>query len=251
MVLKGWLYRLASILMFFILWHLSAYAYDSMFFPTPLEVGKSLLQLLGQRQNYSHIFVTMTRVFESIGIAAIIGSAIGILPRFYRPSKYFLETVIYPLFQSMPAIAWAFLAAVWFGLSPIAPIFILVAALLPQFFLNIFEGIKELDEDLMELGRSFTKSKIRIFKKIIFPLLYPYFFSAFRIGFSVAWKVVLVAEFFVATDGIGYMMSISRELYDVPRILAWISIILAIMIFFDRGVFSYIDRKTMRRWKSD
>ncbi len=107
--------------------------------------------------------------------------------------------------------------------------------------------MKELNKDFVELGMSFTKNKIKVFKKIIFPQLYPFFFSSFKDATSVAWKVILIGEIFAATSGIGFMMQVAREFFDVSSILAYNFIIIAIILAFSK-IFDYIDKKYVRKY---
>jgi len=80
-------------------------------------------------------------------------------------------------------------------------------------------------------------------------LLYPHIFSALRRSHAVAWNVVLVAEIIAATDGIGRMLMVASNYYDIPTVLAWTSILVIVVAVFEYGIFEYIDRETMRRWK--
>lgn len=245
--IRGYVICIAT---FIILWQVAASIYGSAFFPTPLKVVSGLADILSNTENYKHIAYTTVRVLIAVLISSLIGSLMGILPAYSMPVKYSIDAVIYPVLQSVPQIAWAFLAVIWFGLSPITPIFIVSLSLFPIFILNMREGIKEVDRNLIELGESFTKSKLNIFKKIIFPSIYPYFFSALRIAFSKAWKIILIAELFGATNGIGYMLNMARDVYDVRLIFSWVVILCSMILIFDYGIFNHLDKKIMGRLRA-
>jgi len=191
----------------------------------------------------------MFRVLIAMPIAMLIGGIIGILPQYFKPAKYFVESVIFPLFQSIPPISWILLFSIWLGLSPINPIIAASITALPYVIIPISQGIKELDKNLIELGLSFTKKKVKILKKIVIPLLYPYFFTALRSSFGFMWRIMVVVELFLAVNGIGYMAVIAREAYNVSRVLAWSICVSIIMTFFEYVVFNYIEKKTVKKEK--
>lgn len=248
-ILKRVVYSIACIGIFLLLWQLIASWYNSTWLPKPVEVVKSFIHLITYRENYSHILITTLRVSIAIPIAMSLGCVIGILPRYFTQAGYFVETIIYPLFQSVPPMVWVLLLAIWFGLAPATPVVVASLVALPYVIIPVSQGMKELDKSLIELGLSFTKKKTKIFKHIVLPLLYPYLFTAFRSCFGFIWRFIIVAEIFTAISGIGYMMGISRELYNVPRLLAWTASIGAIIVFFEYGIFNYIEKKTVKRGK--
>ncbi len=249
-IFKETIYRLTCVVIFIVAWHLFASLYSSPVFPSPLKVFNSLTSLLTRRENFSHIFITISRVFEAILIAMPLGCTLGILPRYSKQARYFIKTIIYPLFQSVSPLVWVLLFAMWFGLSSISPVIATALVALPYVLIPVSQGIEELDKTLIELGYSFTKKKIKIFKHIVIPLLYPYFFTAFRSSFGFMWRFIIVAEIFLAISGVGYMMGTAREMYNVSRLLAWTIIITAILVFFEYGILDYVKKKTIGKGKT-
>lgn len=234
---------------FLMVWHFSSLYFNSIFFPPPERVFLSLLVLLTDGKNYGHIFVTTLRVIESTVALIVIGTGIVLIAKKSKYADHVISGMLYPFLQAMPTIAWAFLVLVWFGLSEISPLFIVVLSVLPTFFVPLYEGFKDISRDIIEMGQSFTKSRARLFAKIYFPLLYPYFFSGVRLSFAKSFKIMVVAEFFVSTSGLGYMLGIAKDSYNVGRILAWTFIIIMIIMFFDYVLFNYLERKTIGKWK--
>lgn len=247
---KDRVYQITSILLFVIIWQLASLYFNSLFFPTPIKTVSNLTSLLMNHDTYYQLSKTLLRVLISVGIALTLGTSLGIASKYIPFTRHFIETVLYPIFHSVPSLCWTLLVVVWFGLSEISPVLVVVAAILPHFIINVWEGIKELNEELIELGKSFTKDKLIIFKKIVFPQLYPYIFPAFRTSFGTAWKVILIGEMFAATNGIGFMLDLARQELAISQILSWTICIIVIIMFFDYIVFDYIDKKTMRKWKN-
>ena len=232
-----------------ILWWLLSRYYNSPLFPGPASTLFALIDVFSLRESWYHVGVTAYRVFAGVALGSVIGTACGLFPRYSRVAEDIVQSVIHPLFESVPSICWALIFATWFGLSDTTPILIVFVAVTPFFIINVWEGLKEIDESLIEMAMSFTRDRVRILRKVVLPMLYPYLFSAFKIAFEVAWKVVIIGELFGAISGVGYMLNIAYEVFAIERVFAWTVCCAAIIILFDYGIFSYIDRRYMRRWR--
>jgi NitT/TauT family transport system permease protein len=182
-------------------------------------------------------------------IGSLAGTLLGIATRYSSLLKTAVSAVIYPLLQSVPTICWALVFVLWFGLSDATPILAIATAVAPFFIINIWEGMKELDNNLIEMASMYTHRHTRMLNKVILPMLYPYMFAATKSSFMVAWKVVLLGEIFGAASGMGYMLSIAFESYRIAQVFGWTLAFAVILLVFDYGVFNFVDRKYMRKWK--
>jgi len=242
-------YSVFAISAFLVLWFVISGYYNSPLFPGPVETVYAFFSILATQDGWYQIGVTCYRVFVGTLFGSCVGALCGILPRYSKMAEYTVKSVVYPLFESIPSLCWVLIFVVWFGLSDMTPILAITAAVIPFFIINIWEGVKELDETLIEMAHTCTRNRLRILQKVIMPMLYPYAFSAFKTSFEVAWKVVILGEVFGAACGIGYMLWISYEVYAIEYVFAWTLCCAIIIIVFDYGLFNYIDRRYMRRWK--
>jgi ABC-type nitrate/sulfonate/bicarbonate transport system permease component len=120
--------------------------------------------------------------------------------------------------------------------------------LIPFITINLRTGLSELDADLVELGRSLSRSRFRRLVKILVPMLVPYVFAALRTSFGVAWKVVLTAELFGGNAGVGYLLNVARQEFDTETIFAIISFILLFVALTESFIFRPLQRRLDRRF---
>ena len=248
-MVKKPLYTVAAIIVFIALWWLVAVAADSMLLPTPWQTVRAAADVLSSHYSWQHIGVTFYRVFLGGVIGSVAGALMGIATRYNRLAETAVRSVIYPLFQSVPIIIWPMIFVIWFGLGSAAPVLTIAVAVAPFFIINIWEGIKEMDANLVEMATTYTHRKDRILGKVILPMLYPYLFTALRGSSITAWRVVILGEIFGSASGIGYLLWMAFENYRIDEVFAWTFIFAAIIITFDYGIYNYIDRKYIRRWK--
>jgi len=248
--MRKWPLNSVAVLCFIATWWLVAVSAHSALLPNPQQTVVALYQRLSAPRGFYHVGITAYRVLVGTLLGALAGTILGVATRYSRLVEAAVRSVIYPLLQAVPTICWALVFVLWFGLHDTTPILTIAVAAAPFFIINVWEGMKELDASLIEMASSYTHQRIKILGKVILPMLYPYLFAATKSGFMTAWKIVVPAEIFGATSGMGYMLSIAFESFRIADVFGWTLAFAIIIIAFDYGLFNYIDRKYMRRWKT-
>jgi NitT/TauT family transport system permease protein/sulfonate transport system permease protein len=137
---------------------------------------------------------------------------------------------------------------IWFGLNEFTVIFVVAVTLLPFALGNLRTGLQELDQEIIEMGRSFARDRRRLVARLLLPLMVPYVFATLRICLGVAWKVVLTVELFGGTSGLGYLIARARADFDTPTIFAMIVIIVAFVYATDKLAIEPVQRRLRRNY---
>jgi ABC-type nitrate/sulfonate/bicarbonate transport system permease component len=180
-------------------WAIAAYN-DSVLLPTPWETITSFVKLIFAPSGWQHVLITIYRVFTGTLLGAVAGTILGIITRYNRIAETAVKTVVFPVLQSVPTLCWTLIFVLWFGLKDTTPILTIVVAVAPFFIINVWEGMKELDANLIEMAHTHTDSRFKLLRKIVLPMLYPYIFAATRSSFMTAWKKIIPAEIFGAVS---------------------------------------------------
>ena len=215
--------------------------------PGPLPVARRLAELFVTPDFLRDALTSTWRVLVSIALAMIIGGGLAFLAHGVPSLEGVVDRRIKPVLNSFPSIGWAILAAIWFEPGSFGVIFVETAILIPFCLINIAEGLRNVDRELMEMGRSFTRSRARVLWRLTLPLLVPYGLSATRIAYGVAWKIALVAELLGATNGLGYLMLRAQTAADSATFLATCFAIVLIFIAGERLVIVPLERRFARR----
>ena len=228
------------------LWYLSSLRLPEFVLPNPVTVFTLTARLFVDPTLVVHTAVSLGRVVASVLLALVIGSGLVLAARYLPLSRLLVGNRLIPFFNSFPSLGWAILAVIWFGVSDPTVLFVETAILLPFCMINMWEGIKNLDAELLEMAGSFGRRRGRILRKVVFPLLFPHIFSALRISYGVGWKVSLIAELFGAHRGLGYLLEQARQHYDMPLVFATICAIIVLVAGMERLVFDRIERRVLR-----
>lgn len=228
-------------------WWMLARGLPEFILPGPVGVVRRLIELFMMPEFLWHTFTSAWRVLVSIAAALLIGGGLAFLAHGVPWLEAVIDERIKPVLNSFPSIGWAILAAIWFKPGDFGVIFVEVAILIPFCLINIAEGLRNIDRELMEMGQSFTRRRSRILWRLTLPLLVPYGLSATRIAYGIAWKIALVAELLGAPSGLGYLMLRAQTAADSTTFLATCFAIVLMFVAGERLVIVPLERRFARR----
>ncbi|MBM3539018.1 MAG: ABC transporter permease subunit [Alphaproteobacteria bacterium] len=228
-------------------WWLMARRLPEFILPNPLSVARRLLDLFFTPDFLQHTLASTWRVVVSVIAALLIGGGLAFLADRVPVLRAVVDERIKPVLNSFPSIGWAILAAIWFPPGDFGVIFVEVAILIPFCLINIGEGLRAIDRELLEMGHSFTRKRARILWRLTLPLLIPYVLAALRIAYGIAWKIALVSELLGAPSGLGYLMLRAQTAADSPTFLATCFAIVVIFVAGEKLVIVPLERRFAQR----
>jgi NitT/TauT family transport system permease protein len=230
-------------------WKVVSLFFFAEFFPGPDVLVRRMIAIYGDPASYAVVGETLARIVEGFAIAMAVGTTLGLLMGSRRSIEIFFDSWIMVLL-SFPAICWAFLAVLWFGLSRIAPIFTIVLIVFPYVAVNIWAGTKAMEKDLLRMARVYKADRRLMLRRVLVPQLMPYIFSSLRIALSLSWKIALVAEAFGASRGVGQQLIYWFQETRVDMMLAWGVSFMILMVLIDLLVFRTWARRTFA-WRPE
>ena len=239
-----WLVSVASI---FALWALLASFFSPNLLPGPVLVARRLGQLIVNGDFAVHLRATIQRVILGFLIAFVVSLAVGIAMGLRPTAERMFESYVL-VGLTIPGLCWAVLAVMWFGITEAAPVFAIFVVVLPMLTLNMWQGTKSLDRDLIEMARVFRASRGALLRDVVLPQLLPFCLAGARFGFALGWKVVVLSEMFGLSSGVGYMINRSFSAYSMDDVLAWTVGFTLVMFAFEYAVMLPIERRLVR-WR--
>jgi NitT/TauT family transport system permease protein len=210
--------------------------------PPYVVFKEAIFHVILENGFYIHVGSTLLRIIIGFGIAFILGLVIGVIMGISRYwERFFSDYVTVGI--TIPSLAWAVIGVLWLGIHYLTPVFSAVMIATPYVMVNVWEGVKNVDKDLVDMGRAFDVSRSRIIRDIYIPSMLPFIFAAVRIGFSVSWKLVVLAEVFGSSEGIGFMIFYWYENFEMALVLAWVMVFCFIMFIYEYGIVKTIERR--------
>lgn len=215
--------------------------------PTPDKVAVKMAALFTEGEFFFHMGRTLGRVLSGFALAFVGAVVVGVIMGINRNAERFLDMGIL-LGLTIPGLCWAVISLLIFGLTEFAAVFSIFAVTLPMLSLNIWHGTKAVDWELVEMARTFQAGRLRIIRQVILPQLLPYFLAGVRLGLSLAWKVVVVAEMFGLSNGVGYMINASFATFSLTGVVAWTISFTLVMVLIEFGLLTRLERR-LTRWR--
>ena len=116
------------------------------------------------------------------------------------------------------AIAPIFIVWMGTGLEPKIAIATMIAIF--AIVIDTVHGLRSVDPEMIDLGRSVRGSNLKIIWKIRFPHALPSLFAGMKVAISLALIGAIVGEFVAAKRGLGYMILLAQGQFDVVRMFA-------------------------------
>ena len=240
--------RLLPLLALALLWQVVAMQAHSRVLPTPWTVLGVLYQELTTGELLFHLGHTLARVAISFFLAMLLGVGLGILMGRYRRLDRALDGLLI-LGLNIPALVTTILCYIWFGLSESAAILAVVLNKIPMVAINLREGARAVDLQLMEVAQVYRLSRKTRFLKVYLPQLYPYLFSSARNGLALIWKIVLVVELLGRSDGVGFQIGSFFHFFDISSILAY-SLAFSAVVFLLEALLLRPLENHLNRWRT-
>lgn len=226
-------------------WHIASVLTPADLMPSPHVVIEQIFSKVIVKEDFLfHVGITFLRMVIGFSIAFAIGMTMGILMgvrKFWE--GFFRDYVIIGL--TMPSLAWAVIGVLWIGMKPLTPVFAAVLIVYPYIAINFWQGVKNIDKDIVDMGHAFDISPKKIIRHIYIPALMPHALAAARIGFSISWKIVIVGEVFGASNGIGGMIYYWYHMFNMRLVLAWVLVLTFFMLAIEYILIRNIERRLL------
>ena len=249
--LRGTWRRMAPQALFFAVlmaaWEIMAIQADSPLVPGSAAIAREFAGITLSGFALAEIGITFVRMSLGFLLALAVALPIGILTAVSRFAERFFEPGII-LGLTVPGLVWALLCVIWFGVSLASPVVAVALGVLPALIISVNQGVRSLAHELVEMQRVFRLPTHIVLRRIWLPVLYSFIISGCRIGFSIAWKVIVLVEIFGMSDGVGYQLNAQFSTQNVEGVIAWTLSFWAAMLLVEHGVFQPLERHA-NRWK--
>lgn len=248
---RGWVRpaRVAgSAVVLYLAWALLAPAFPGYILPAPVDVGGSFLEALGRGAWVTEVVATLGHLLAAFGIVIVIGLPLGILIGRSAIAED-LSRVVLVFLQTVPTIVLIALALVVSGANDSSVVGVAVAGSLTYFLLNVIQGTRAIDQDLVDMARAYHASEATIMRSVVLPAVVPYFLAGARITLGVAWQISLFAEYLMGASGVGFQVSTAIKLLDTKAVFMWGLSVVALTLLFEYGVIRPIESRLTRHVK--
>lgn len=203
----------------------------------------TLLQMLGQPEIWTHVLVSLRRVFIGLGIALLVGVPMGLL----LGSSAKASATLSPAFQFLRMISplsWMPIAVIAFGVGDQPVYFLLAFAAVWPIMLNTMAGVHALDRRWLQLTKSLSATRWETLRGVVLPGVLGHVLTGTRLAIGIVWIVLVPCEMLGVSAGLGYFILDTRDRLDYQALMATIVLIGLLGFLLD-----WIFRAACQQWR--
>ena len=199
--------RFAFCVLLLVLWHLAVIVTATTIFPSPLDVLRGLTELPHlAAYTRDSLFRVSAGYLSAVLLGVPAGLALGWWSSLARAANPLIQ-----MLRPISPLAWMPLAVIWFGVSNLAPIFLIFLASFFPIVVATMNGVRNVPPVYVQAGRNFGLSTRALLVRVVFPAVLPRILVGLRIAFGVAWLVLVAAEMIAVDSGLGYLIIDARN----------------------------------------
>ena len=208
--------RTVSLLVVLTAWQIFGARIDPILFTTPIAVAKAAVVMIGSGELWTYLWPSLIVLAIGLVLAAVAGIAIGLLlARFWFLDVAFDMYITF--LYATPTVALVPLIVLWAGFETGAKVVILFLFAVFPMVINTYQGVKNVDPKLMEVGHAFRCSEAQLWTNIILPAALPFIVTGLRLAVGRGLIGMVLADLYTAISGIGYLIVRTASTYEVDK----------------------------------
>jgi ABC-type nitrate/sulfonate/bicarbonate transport system permease component len=224
--------KAASVVAGLILWHFLANVVvnDTTLLVSPVVVVTTAYEMLFVTgELYPHLFASSWIFFYGFGVAILVGVPLGFLMALNAAIRDYVNPWMTTLYTT-PRIAFAPVLLLWFGVGGGAKVAIVFLGCVFPILINSYYGMRVVNREFVELARSFRLGRWALFFKILLPASVPFILAGIRLAIGRGLTGVAIAEWFGATEGLGYLIFFAGQTLNIPILFVGVAVFAALGI---------------------
>ncbi len=173
--------------------------------PPPSKVWTEFVRMIDAERLWRHTGITALEVVVGFALGSLLGLIIGCVLGVSPRTELVLSPYLLAL-QIAPKVAFAPLFVMWLGYTVYPKILVAILIVFFPVMVNVLTAIRTVDPDLINLARSFSASRLQIFRMVEYPATMAPLFSGLRIASTLAVIGVVVGELVGGNMGLGYLL---------------------------------------------
>ncbi len=190
---------------------------------------------------WQHVTVTL----EETLLAFLIGVLLGAVAGFALGRSRTLAVVFGPYVRmgnAIPRVILGSIFVIWLGLGMASKVALGVTLTFFIVFFNAFQGVREVDPNLMHNARILGASPRQLSFDVMLPAALSWITSSLHTSFGFALVGAVVGEFIGSTQGLGYLVAAAQGAFNANGVFAAM-VILSVVALTADALVTWLERR--------
>lgn len=219
---------------------------DVLLFSYPSKIAALLSEKWMDGSLMPHVWATVLETAAGFLLGTLFGTALATLI-WWSP---FLSRVLDPFIvvaNSMPKVALGPLFIVGLGPNVLSIIATSLAVTVIITTLVVYTSFREVDPHYVKVVRLLGGTRAQSFRKAILPACVPTIVSTLKVNVGLAWVGVIVGEFLVSKQGLGYLIMYGFQVFNFTLVLGSL-VVIAVVATVMYQLVAWAERSLQRRY---
>lgn len=240
--------RLIFLVSCLLIWEFVAqFLLDPFWISRPTAIGVRLFELGASGELVWHASITILETLLGLVLGLVIGVPIGLALGIWRSVANVVDPFVLGLY-SLPRVALAPLFIIWFGIGLFSKVMLAFSLVVFVFILNVQEGLRNVQPELVQLMRTMRASRGYITRKVLLPATVTWVFAGLRIGIGLALIGAVISELIGASRGLGWYIEHSAGSFDTTGVFAGL-VVLVVLAMVANTLVLICERRALR-WRA-
>ncbi|WP_159500163.1 ABC transporter permease [Microbacterium sp. 18062] len=213
--------------------------------PRPSLVASRVVDILTQvltgGASAAFAWQTASALLVSLVVAVGLGVAIGTLLAQSRLAMLTLYPYVLAL-NAAPRVVFAPMFVIWFGLGMTSRVVMAVSIGMFPVIVGTLAGLARAEGQTHKLMAAAGASRFQRFRLVEFPSALPFIVAGSETAAVLVAVGVVIGEFTAGNEGLGYLVIVAQENYDLPTVFALV-VIIALMGILLNGLVMLLGRR--------
>ncbi len=212
-----WWLRSTSLVIILVLWEWYGRRTNPILFTYPTAIAHAALDMLADGSLLKALGQSLYVLAVGFVLGTLSGGVLGVLTGRSRVAAALLDIPVTALYAT-PMVALVPILVLWFGFGTSAKIMVVLLFTIFPVLINTMRGVREVDPRLVEVARAFCSTEYRLWIDLVLPSALPFMMTGIRLAIGRALIAVIVAEFYTAIAGLGYLIVSNAHAFQTARV---------------------------------
>ncbi|HET6509883.1 MAG TPA: ABC transporter permease subunit [Baekduia sp.] len=207
----------------------SVFAQTSTLVPSVPDTASALWEAFSSGSVFGPLLDSLKAVLGGFAIAAVVGVLVGVGLGRSRLLGLAFEPLVTAMFATPRIILYPVMLAI-FGVGLPAKLWLAVLSAVFPIILNTAAGIRDVSPTFVKLAAATSCSRRQTLQKIYLPAAAPAIMVGIRVGFSISFVTVTIAEMYAAKTGLGQLVQTAYAFQRYDELFAMVALITLIAL---------------------
>ncbi len=216
------------------LWELlaSTGVINSFLVSKPSAIWELFITYLKNGEIFRHIKISLIETLLGLVIGTFLGLIIAIILWWFPLCSKILDPFLVVL-NALPKTALAPIFILWAGAGIKGIVVVAISLSIVVTILSAYNYFSSIDEEKIKMMKTFGANRWQILTKLILPGNIPNILNIIKINIGMSWVGVIVGEFLVSREGIGYLVVYGGQVFRLDLVMMGVLLlgVLALLMY--------------------